>query len=103
MFRKRASDRLFIVVPTIEYGGYSLVRAITARTPGYLDNPGREHPLHDPRGHRIHLPPAPRDPGPPPHPRPTPPPGRMHPLGMRARLPQPITVRRTAAKIAAWP
>lgn len=32
---------LFVVVPTIEYGGYSLVRAITARTPGYLDNPTR--------------------------------------------------------------
>jgi hypothetical protein len=32
---------LFIVVPTIEYGGYSLVRAITTRSPGYLDNPTR--------------------------------------------------------------
>ena len=32
---------LFIVVPTIEYGGYSLVRAITTRAPGYLDKPTR--------------------------------------------------------------
>ncbi len=32
---------LLIVVPTIEYGGYSLLRFLTKRTPGYLDNPVR--------------------------------------------------------------
>ena len=32
---------LLIVVPTIEYGGYSLLRFITGRIPGYLDNPAR--------------------------------------------------------------
>jgi hypothetical protein len=32
---------LLIVVPTIEYGGYSLLRAINRNEPGYLDNPVR--------------------------------------------------------------
>ncbi len=29
---------LLIVVPTIEYGGYSLLRYLTKSTPGYMDN-----------------------------------------------------------------
>ena len=32
---------LLIVVPTIEFGGVSLLRFIGKRTPGYLDNPVR--------------------------------------------------------------
>ena len=32
---------LLIVVPAIEYGGYSLLRFIAKRVPGYLDNPVR--------------------------------------------------------------
>lgn len=32
---------LFIVMPTIIYGGYALLRSISKRTPGYLDNPVR--------------------------------------------------------------
>ena len=32
---------LFVVVPTIAYGGYSLLRFIAKRVPGYLDNPVR--------------------------------------------------------------
>lgn len=32
---------LLIVVPTIEYGGYTLLRFLTKRAPGYLDNPVR--------------------------------------------------------------
>ncbi|MGI8644508.1 MAG: hypothetical protein ACR2LS_10380 [Thermomicrobiales bacterium] len=32
---------LLIVVPTIEYGGYSLLRYLTKNSPGYMDNPVR--------------------------------------------------------------
>ena len=32
---------IFIVVPTIEFGGYSLLRYLTRNVPGYLDNPPR--------------------------------------------------------------
>ncbi len=32
---------LFIAVPTIAFGGYSLMRFIEKREPGYLDNPLR--------------------------------------------------------------
>ena len=32
---------LFVVMPTIAYGGYSLLRFLTTRAPGYLDNPAR--------------------------------------------------------------
>lgn len=32
---------LFVVVPTIEYGGYTLLRFVTRLTPGYMDNPTR--------------------------------------------------------------
>lgn len=32
---------VLVVVPTIEFGGISLLRFITKRAPGYLDNPTR--------------------------------------------------------------
>jgi hypothetical protein len=32
---------LFIAIPTIEFGGVSLLRYITRRYPGYMDNPTR--------------------------------------------------------------
>ena len=32
---------IFIIVPTIEFGGYSLLRYLARRQPGYLDNPVR--------------------------------------------------------------
>jgi hypothetical protein len=34
---------LLIVVPTVEYGGLSLLRMIMGRDPGYMDNPVRRH------------------------------------------------------------
>lgn len=34
---------LLIVVPTIEFGGYSLLRMIARRDRGYLENPVRRH------------------------------------------------------------
>jgi hypothetical protein len=34
---------LLVVVPTIEFGGYSLLRMIAKRIPGYLDNPVRQN------------------------------------------------------------
>ena len=37
----RVAGILLIVVPTIEFGGYSLLRFIAKRQPGYLDNPVR--------------------------------------------------------------
>lgn len=40
---------LLIVVPTIEYGGYTLLRFLTKRSPGYLDNPVRR--AHFTAGH----------------------------------------------------
>jgi len=33
---------LLVLVPTIEFGGYSLLRMIAKRIPGYLDNPVRQ-------------------------------------------------------------
>jgi hypothetical protein len=39
----RMAAILLIVVPTVAYGGYSLVRMIAKRMPGYLDNPVRRH------------------------------------------------------------
>ena len=33
---------LLVVIPTIVYGGISLLRFITQRIPGYLDNPVRQ-------------------------------------------------------------
>jgi len=32
-----------VLVPTIEYGGWSLLRMIARRIPGYLDNPVRQN------------------------------------------------------------
>jgi hypothetical protein len=32
-----------VLVPTIEFGGYSLLRMIAKRIPGYLDNPVRQN------------------------------------------------------------
>jgi hypothetical protein len=34
---------LLIAIVAVEYGGVSLLRFITARTPGYLDNPVRQN------------------------------------------------------------
>ena len=34
---------LLVLVPTIEFGGYSLLRMIAKRIPGYLDNPVRQN------------------------------------------------------------
>jgi hypothetical protein len=34
---------LLIAVPTVEFGGLSLLAMITRRDPGYLDNPVRRH------------------------------------------------------------
>jgi hypothetical protein len=34
---------LLIVVPTVEFGGVSLLRMIMGRDPGYMDNPVRRH------------------------------------------------------------
>jgi hypothetical protein len=34
---------LFVVIPTIEFGGWSLLRMIAKRVPGYLDNPVRQN------------------------------------------------------------
>ena len=34
---------LFVLVPTVEFGGWSLLRMIDRRVPGYLDNPVRQN------------------------------------------------------------
>jgi hypothetical protein len=34
---------LFVAIPTIEFGGWSLLRMIARRIPGYLDNPVRQN------------------------------------------------------------
>jgi hypothetical protein len=34
---------LLLAVPTIEFGGWSLLRMIARRIPGYLDNPVRQN------------------------------------------------------------
>jgi hypothetical protein len=34
---------LLVLVPTIEFGGYALLRMIAQRIPGYLDNPVRQN------------------------------------------------------------
>ncbi len=39
---RQAAGILLVVIPTIVYGGISLLRFITKRTPGYLDNPARQ-------------------------------------------------------------
>lgn len=38
----RTAGVVLITVPTIAFGGLSLLRFIRARTPGYLDNPVRQ-------------------------------------------------------------
>ena len=40
---KQLAGILFVVVPTIEFGGWSLLRMIARRIPGYLDNPVRQN------------------------------------------------------------
>jgi hypothetical protein len=40
---KTVAGILLVLVPTIEYGGYALLRMIARRTPGYLDNPVRQN------------------------------------------------------------
>jgi hypothetical protein len=37
----RLAGILFVVMPTIALGGYSLLRFMSRREPGYLDNPAR--------------------------------------------------------------
>ena len=36
---KQLAGILFVLVPTVELGGWSLLRMIARRVPGYLDNP----------------------------------------------------------------
>ena len=40
---KQLAGILFVAIPTIEFGGWSLLRMIAGRTPGYLDNPVRQN------------------------------------------------------------
>jgi hypothetical protein len=40
---KTVAGILLVLVPTIEFGGYALLRMIAGRTPGYLDNPVRQN------------------------------------------------------------
>ena len=40
---KQLAGILFVVIPTIEFGGWSLLRMIARRVPGYLDNPVRQN------------------------------------------------------------
>jgi hypothetical protein len=40
---KTVAGILLVLVPTIEFGGYSLLRMIAKRIPGYLDNPVRQN------------------------------------------------------------
>ena len=40
---KQLAGILFVAVPTIEFGGWSLLRMIARRIPGYLDNPVRQN------------------------------------------------------------
>jgi hypothetical protein len=40
---KTVAGILLVLVPTIEFGGYSLLRMIASRSPGYLDNPVRQN------------------------------------------------------------
>ncbi len=39
----RTAAVLLVAVPTVEYGGVSLLAMITRKIPGYLDNPVRRH------------------------------------------------------------
>ena len=38
----RTAGILLVVLPSVMYGGYALLRFIHRRTPGYLDNPVRQ-------------------------------------------------------------
>src|ERR687897_3493148 len=40
---KQLAGILFVVIPTIEFGGWSLLRMIARRIPGYLDNEVRQN------------------------------------------------------------
>ena len=40
---KQLAGILFVLIPTIEFGGWSLLRMIARRIPGYLDNPVRQN------------------------------------------------------------
>ena len=40
---KQLAGILFVLVPTIEFGGWSLLHMIARRIPGYLDNPVRQN------------------------------------------------------------
>ena len=40
---KQLAGILFVLVPTVELGGWSLLRMIARRVPGYLDNPVRQN------------------------------------------------------------
>jgi len=40
---KQLAGIMFVLVPTIEFGGWSLLRMIARRIPGYLDNPVRQN------------------------------------------------------------
>ncbi len=39
----RFAGILLVAVPTVEFGGFSLLQMIARRDPGYLDNPVRRH------------------------------------------------------------
>jgi hypothetical protein len=40
---KQLAGILLVLVPTVEFGGWSLLRMIAKRDPGYLDNPVRQN------------------------------------------------------------
>jgi uncharacterized membrane protein len=40
---KTVAGILLVLVPTIEFGGYALLRMIAKHIPGYLDNPVRQN------------------------------------------------------------
>jgi hypothetical protein len=39
----RTAGIIFIILPTVMYGGVTLLRFITKRDPGYMDNPVRQN------------------------------------------------------------
>jgi hypothetical protein len=40
---KQVAGILLVLIPTVQFGGWSLLRRIARRTPGYLDNPVRQN------------------------------------------------------------
>jgi hypothetical protein len=40
---KQVAGILLVLIPTVQFGGWSLLRMIARRTPGYLDNPVRQN------------------------------------------------------------